>query len=87
MKRKYIKPVTTVLMVETQNNYCAATSNQWVVGTKFDDHGQVEVENRFTDCGYLKRTRTSRKASTILGTATTGSPRGLRPSATTTYYN
>lgn len=55
MKRKYIKPVTTVLMVETQNNYCAATSNnQWVVGTKFDDHGQVEVENRFTDCGYFK---------------------------------
>lgn len=54
MKRKYIKPVTTMLMVETQNNYCAATSNQWVVGTKFDDHGQVEVENRFTDCGYFK---------------------------------
>ena len=26
MKRKYIKPVTTVLMVETQNNYCAAIS-------------------------------------------------------------
>lgn len=26
MKRKYIKPVTTVLMVETQNNYCAANS-------------------------------------------------------------
>lgn len=27
MKRKYIKPVTTVLMVETQNNYC--TANSW----------------------------------------------------------
>lgn len=55
MKRKYIKPVTTVLMVETQNNYCAATSNnKWVVGTKFYDNGQVEVENRFTDCGYFK---------------------------------
>lgn len=26
MKRKYIKPVTTVLMVETQNNYCTAIS-------------------------------------------------------------
>lgn len=26
MKRKYIKPVTTVLMVETQNNYCTAKS-------------------------------------------------------------
>ena len=86
MKRKYIKPVSTVLMVETQNNYCAATSNQWVVGTKFDDHGQVEVENPPT-VAISKRTRTSRKASTILGTATTGSPRGLRPSATTTYYN
>lgn len=36
MKRKYIKPVTTVVMVETQNNYCAATSNNsWIVGTKF----------------------------------------------------
>lgn len=26
MKRKYIKPTTTVVRVETQNNYCAATS-------------------------------------------------------------
>lgn len=55
MKRKYIKPVTTVVMVETQNNYCAAMSNNsWIVGTKFYDNGQVEVENRFTDCGYFK---------------------------------
>lgn len=52
MKRKYIKPVTTVVMVETQNNYCQVAS--WVVGTKFYDNGQVEVENRFTDCGYFK---------------------------------
>lgn len=52
MKRKYIKPVTTVLMVETQNNYCAATSS-WVVG-KFHDNGQVDVENPVTDCGYFK---------------------------------
>lgn len=51
MKRKYIKPVTTVLMVETQNNYCVA--NSWTAGKKFDDHGQVEVENRITDCGYV----------------------------------
>lgn len=53
MKRKYIKPVTTVLMVETQNNYCAATSNQWVVGTKFDDHGQVDVANPTSDMGRV----------------------------------
>lgn len=53
MKRKYIKPVTTVLMVETQNNYCAATSNQWVVGKKFYDNGQVDLENDDTDCGYF----------------------------------
>ena len=39
MKRKYIKPVTTVLMVETQNNYCAATSNKWVVGNKLPQFG------------------------------------------------
>lgn len=46
MKRKYIKPVTTVLMVETQNNYCAATSNnnKWVVG-EFDENDQVHVAN------------------------------------------
>lgn len=53
MKRKYIKPVTTVLMVETQNNYCADTSNQWVVGKKFYDNGQVDLENDDTDRGYF----------------------------------
>lgn len=26
MKRKYIKPTTSVVRVETQNNYCVATS-------------------------------------------------------------
>lgn len=26
MKRKYIKPTTSVVRVETQNNYCHATS-------------------------------------------------------------
>lgn len=26
MKRKYIKPTTSLVRVETQNNYCAATS-------------------------------------------------------------
>lgn len=44
MKRKYIKPTTTVLMVETQNNYCAA--NSWIVGKKFHDNGEVDVDNR-----------------------------------------
>lgn len=54
MKRKYIKPVTTVMMVETQNNYCAATSNnKWVVGTKFYDTGKVDVENDDYDMGRV----------------------------------
>lgn len=51
MKRKYIKPVTTVLMVETQNNYCQVTS--WTVGKKFHDGGQVEVENPASDMGRV----------------------------------
>ena len=51
MKRKYIKPATTVLMVETQNNYCAATS--WVAGKKHEDNGHVEPDNPLTDCGYV----------------------------------
>lgn len=57
MKRKYIKPATTVLMVETQNNYCAATSNnRWVVGNKFDDNGQVlDVANPASDMGTIKK--------------------------------
>ena len=53
MKRKYIKLVTTVLMVETQNNYCAATSNKWVVGTKFYDIDQEEVDNPASDMGKV----------------------------------
>lgn len=53
MKRKYIKPVTTVLMVETQNNYCAATSNnKWVVG-EFDENDQVHVANPTYDTGRI----------------------------------
>lgn len=51
MKRKYIKPVTTVMMVETQNNYCAATS--WKVGDKFYDNGQVHVANPASDMGKV----------------------------------
>ena len=54
MKRKYIKPETTVVMVETQNNYCAATSNHsWIVGKKFYDTGQVDVENDAYDMGKV----------------------------------
>lgn len=53
MKRKYIKPVTTVLMVETLNNYCAVTSNSWIVGTKFYDTGKVDVENDDYDMGKV----------------------------------
>ena len=37
MKRKYIKPTTSVVRVETQNNYCAATS--WSVR---DASGEVQ---------------------------------------------
>ena len=56
MKRKYIKPVTTVLMVETQNNYCAATSpNKWIVGNKFYDNGEVDVANPASDKGSVIR--------------------------------
>ena len=53
MKRKYIKPTTTVLMVETQNNYCAA--NSWIVGKKFHDNGEVDVDNRDYDMGNIIR--------------------------------
>lgn len=55
MKRKYIKPVTTVLMVETQNNYCAATSKKWIVGNKFYDNGEVDVANPASDKGRVIR--------------------------------
>lgn len=56
MKRKYIKPVTTVLMVETQNNYCATTSNnKWIVGNKFYDNGEVDVANPASDKGSVIR--------------------------------
>ena len=52
MKRKYIKPATTVLMVETQNNYCAATSSKkWVV---YDENDQEHVVNPASDMGNIK---------------------------------
>lgn len=44
MKRKYIKPTTSVVRVETQNNYCTATS--WSVR---DASGEVQSDDR----GYV----------------------------------
>ena len=78
MKRTYIKPVATVTRVETQTSYCNAISYA-VYGRKFHDYGEVEVESL--------RTKISPSTITILGNPRTGSPRGLRPLATTTYYN
>ena len=46
MKRKYIKPTTSVVRVETQNNYCAATS--WSVR---DASGVVQSA---ADKGYAR---------------------------------
>lgn len=45
MKRKYIKPTTTVVRVETQNNYCATTS--WSVR---DASGAIQSD---ADRGYV----------------------------------
>ena len=45
MKRKYIKPTTSVVRVETQNNYCAATS--WSVR---DASGEIPSN---ADRGYV----------------------------------
>lgn len=53
MKRKYIKPTTSVVMVETQNNYCAAMSNTWIVGRKFYDTGKVDVDYDDHDMGKV----------------------------------
>ena len=46
MKRKYIKPVTTVVMVETQNNYCNTVST-WSVR---DASGAIQSD---ADKGYV----------------------------------
>ena len=51
MKRKYIKPTTSLVRVETQNNYCQATS--WTVGKKFHDNGQVDMDNPASDMGRV----------------------------------
>lgn len=45
MKRKYIKPTTSVVRVETQSNYCQATS--WSVR---DASGLVQSD---ADRGYV----------------------------------
>lgn len=45
MKRKYIKPTTSVVRVETQNNYCMA--NSWSVR---DASGEVQSN---ADRGYV----------------------------------
>lgn len=45
MKRKYIKPTTSVVRVETQNNYCMA--NSWSVR---DASGEVQSD---ADRGYV----------------------------------
>lgn len=45
MKRKYIKPTTSVVRVETQNNYC--TANSWSVR---DASGEVQSD---ADRGYV----------------------------------
>lgn len=44
MKRKYIKPTTSVVRVETQNNYCQTTS--WSVR---DASGAIQSD---ADWGY-----------------------------------
>lgn len=77
MKRKYIKPTTSVVRVETQNNYCAATS--WSVR---DASGAIQSD---ADRGYVLTDEEESASTSILGTATPGSPRGIRPSETTTY--
>lgn len=45
MKRKYIKPTTTVVRMEAQNNYCMA--NSWSVR---DASGEVQSD---ADRGYV----------------------------------
>lgn len=45
MKRKYIKPTTSLVRVETQNNYCAATS--W---SALDASGALQSD---ADRGYV----------------------------------
>lgn len=46
MKRKYIKPTTSVVRVETQNNYCT-TASTWSVR---DASGAIQSD---ADRGYV----------------------------------
>lgn len=46
MKRKYIKPTTSVVRVETQNNYCT-TASKWSVR---DASGAIQSD---ADRGYI----------------------------------
>lgn len=46
MKRKYIKPITSLVRVETQNNYCQVAST-WSVR---DASGAIQSD---TDKGYV----------------------------------
>lgn len=47
MKRKYIKPTTSVVRVETQNNYCCNTVSKWSVR---DASGAIQSD---ADKGYV----------------------------------
>lgn len=46
MKRKYIKPTTSLVRVETQNNYCT-TASTWCVR---DASGEIQSD---ADRGYV----------------------------------
>lgn len=46
MKRKYIKPITSLVRVETQNNYCQVAST-WSVR---DASGEIQSD---ADKGYV----------------------------------
>ena len=77
MKRKYIKPTTSLVRVETQNNY-------WLLC--LGAYATPAEQYSLTPTGVMSlRTRTKVLTLTTLGTARTGSPRGIRPSETTTY--
>lgn len=47
MKRKYIKPTTSLVRVETQNNYCT-TASTWSVR---DASGAIQSD---ADRGYIR---------------------------------
>lgn len=47
MKRKYIKPTTSVVRVETQNNYCNTVVSTWSVR---DASGAIQSD---ADKGYV----------------------------------